>query len=208
MDTAFYLILVLVVAFVAIVVGFRRGFTMQLSSLLGFAFGSVAARVLTPEFAPSFQWSHSWSPSPEFHEFTSNLVCGVSIYIAVYFLFFLLKPILCAAMSVVNIGMFNRIVGSLFSLLKNLLWLSIFFNLYLCFNPDSGLLRYESSNDGNLIAAVMDMTSAILGCNSAEDFAHYHQLKEAKTISWNSEVLPSDICCNFTTEKSVITTKG
>lgn len=185
--------LVLLVAFFAIVRGFRQGLTRQLASLLGFGFGAVAARVLTPEFTESFQFTSHVSPAPEFKEFTANLICGVVIYIIVYGLFSLLSGVLSSALSVFDVGMFNRLTGAFFSLIKNLLWLSIIFNFLLCFKPDSGLLSYERADDGNLVATVMDMTPAILGCYGAEDFAHFHQLKEAKSIS-----------CNFNKRKYVI----
>ena len=213
MANAFYLILVLFVAFFAIIKGFRKGFTGQLSSVLGFGFGAVAARIFTPQFSDSFHWVDPWSQSPEFQEFTSNLVCGVSIYIVVYAVFSIFSGIFRMAMKMVEVGMLNRIIGSVFSLINNLLWLSIFLNLLLCFSAESRLLRYERQNDGNLIAAVMDMTSAILGCYSGEDFAHYHQLKEAKTISWVPEIPREKKYSelknrNFSRESDVIDKKG
>lgn len=185
MPSIFYLVAVLVVAFLSITVGFRRGITQQIASLLGLGFGAVAARVLTPQLSSGWEWTERFSPAPEFNEFTANLLCAVVIYCVTYFLFSIISPILRSALSVVEKGMFNRILGAFFSLFKNLLWLSIILNLFLCLNAESGLLRFERSNDGNLVAAVMAMTPAILGCYGAEDFAHFHQLKEAKKISCN-----------------------
>lgn len=193
MVNAGYLILVLVVAFIAIVIGFRRGITGQLASILGFGFGAVVSRVLTPELASSFGIGASWSQAPEFQEFTSSLVCAVVIYCLVYLGFSFLSPILRSAMSVFEVGMFNRLLGGFFSLLKNMLWLSMALNLFLCVSPESELLRYESANDGNLVAAVMGLTPAILGCDGAEEFAHYNQLKHAKTISCNFRSTPNVI---------------
>lgn len=188
-----YPFLILMVAFVSIVSGFRKGFTRQISSLLGFGFGAVAARVLTPMFSPSFQWATSFSQAEEFHEITVNLVCGAAIYAAVYLMFAVTSPLMRLLLSAIRVGMFNRIAGGFFSLLKNLLWLSIAMNLLLCLMPQSGLLRFQRAGDGNLVAAVMALTPGILGCYGGEDFAHFHQLKEAKTIS-----------CNFRTRGNVI----
>lgn len=180
---AAYLIAVLVVAFYSVMVGFRRGITRQIASLLGFGFGAVCSRVLTPEFAGSFLWTSKLSQAEEFAVFTAWLFCGITIYAVVYFLFSLLSPLLKSAMSVIAVGMFNRILGAFFTLTKNLLWLSIVLNIFLCLSPESELIRYEKANDGNLVGAVMNMTHAILGCPGAEEFAHFHQLKEAKKIS-------------------------
>lgn len=185
MSTGFYLIIVLIVAFLAFAIGFRKGFTRQLASLLGFAFGVVAARVLTPALAHSFHWATFWTDEPELQHFASNLICAVVIYMGVYGLFAICSPILKGAMSVFEIGMFNRLAGAFFALVKYLLWLSIIFNLVLCFSADRSLLRYERSDDGNLVAAVMALTPALLGCYGARDLAHFNQLKEAKTISCN-----------------------
>ena len=88
-------------------------------------------------------------------------------------------------MSVIPTGMFNRLVGAFFSMTSSLLWLSIVFNLILFIHPDSGLLSYEKSDDGNMVALVMALTPAILGCPGADDFAHEVQLRKAATISCN-----------------------
>lgn len=193
MTNTVYLIAVLAVAFISVAVGFRRGITRQLASLLGLAFGAVASRIFTPEFTSSFSWTSDYSQAPEFSDFTANLVCGVTIYTVVFCLFYIFSGILQSAVSLFQVGMFNRLLGAFFCLLKNMLWLSILFNLALCFSRQSELLRYERANDGNLMATVMSLTPGILGCYGAEDFAHYHQLREAKKIS-----------CNFNTQNNVI----
>lgn len=207
MSNLIYLIIVLTVAFYSLVYGFRKGITGQLSSLLGFAFGAVSARILTPDFIDWFQWTSKFCQAPEFREFTSNLVCGVVIYFVVFEICLVFTSILRKALSVFRTGMFNRLLGGVFSLFKNLLWLSIILNLFLCFSDESRLLRYETSNDGNLIAAVMAMTPAILGCYGAEDFAHFHQLREAKSIScnFNDKYI---INCNYNKKFNVILAKG
>ncbi|MCH5225731.1 MAG: CvpA family protein [Muribaculaceae bacterium] len=182
MANMLYLVLVIVVALYSLASGFRRGITRQLGSLLGFAFGAVASRVITPALS-DFGWGAQMSQASEFAHFTSNLLCASLVYGIVYALFMLLNPIIRSAMSVFNVGMFNRLVGAFFTMVKNLLWISILLNLYLCLSPGSDLMRYEEANDGNLVAAVMGMTHGILGCYDAEDFAHFYQLREAKRIS-------------------------
>lgn len=192
-----YLILVLTVGVVSLAKGFRTGITNQLASLLGFAFGAVGSRVLNGEFVSSFGWVSGLTPAPELNHPAASLVCGATIYFVVFSLFSILSGLLRGAMSVFETGMFNRLLGAFFCCLKNLLWLSIFFNLLLCFSPKSELLRFERANDGNLVSAVMEMTPAILGCVGGEDFAHINQLREAKKIS-----------CNFRRERNVILTQA
>lgn len=183
LTNAIYLGLILIVALFSLAIGFRRGITGQISSLLGFAFGAVAARVLTPQFVDGFRWTTGISHNEDLSDFTAHLICASVIYFVVYFLFTLLGPVLRAAMSVFETGIFNRILGSVFCMIKNMLWLSIALNIYLCVTPRIELIEYERANDGNLVAAVMDMTQEILGCSGAEEFVHYHQLREAKKIS-------------------------
>ena len=193
MIKAAYSLIVILVALCSIIRGFKIGISQQIASLLGFGFGAVAARVLPEEFMTHFHWSAALSQAPEFTDLTINLFCCVSIYTGVFLLFSILSPILRKTLSVFEVGIVNRICGAFFSLVKNLLWVSIAFNILLCIWPSSGLLYYERSNDGNMIAAVMDMTPAIIGCYGAQDFALLHQLKEAKSIS-----------CNFKTKPHVI----
>lgn len=197
MQYTLYPALVLVVSFMGIISGFRNGITSQFASLLGFAFGVVAARVIAPDLTYLFIDTAKATQEPEFQAYTTNLLAAVFVFSVTFFIFSFLSPILKAALSIINIGMFNRLIGVFFSLLKYLLWLSIALNLLLCFRPDCGLLRFETSNDGNLVAAVLDLTPACLGCFGAEDFAHFNQLKEAKSIS-----------CNFNGENDVILSKG
>lgn len=197
MTDLIYLAVVIIVALGSIISGFRKGITRQTGSLLGLAFGSVAARVLVPEFISSFQWTSAFSPSPEFNDFSANLVCAITIYGIVFLIFYAMSPIFRSLMRVFGMGILNRLTGAFFALVRNLLWLSIFFNLMICFNPRSGLLKYERANDGNLMAAVMEITPVFLGCYGAEDFAHFNQLKEAKTIS-----------CNFNSIENVILTQA
>lgn len=185
MVNALYLFLIIIVTLWSVAYGFRKGVTGQLAHLLGFAFGAVGSRVLAPQFYEHFLWISNLSQAPEFREMTVDLVCAVIIYSVIFAFFSLITPLMHKLMAVVRVGMLNRIGGAFFALLKNLLWLSIAFNLLLCLSPKSRLLSYMKANDGNSIAAVMSLTPAILGCYGAEDFAHINQLKEAKLISAN-----------------------
>lgn len=192
-----YLILTITVAIYGIMSGFRRGITGEIASILGFAFGVVATRLLTQEGLPYFEWVETFSQDPVFSEYSRNLVCAVTIFIAVYFFVYLIGCMLKLFLSWIEKGIINRMAGALFSLVNNLLLLSICFNLALFFIPSSQLLKYERAGDGNLVSAVMAMTPVFLGCYGAEDFAHFNQLKEAKSIS-----------CNFNAKETVILTQG
>ena len=197
MLIALYMLLVIGVGSYSLARGFRWGITRQLATLLGCAFGAVGSRILTPEFYMSFLWVKNIIPATEFVKSGACLLCGAVIYSVIYWLFSLLSGLLRGVMAVFEVGMFNRLLGAFFCCIKNLLWVSIFFNLLLCFSSSSELLQFERANDGNLVGAVMSMTPAILGIPGAADFSHIEQLREAKKIS-----------CNFNGTGSVIWIEG
>ena len=196
MATGIYMILTVIVAVAAIIYGFWRGITGQIAFVLGFAFGIVASRVFTPMLLPYFTPRVSFMVEPYYCDFAAQAFCATSIYIVVFLLFSLTNKIFNGALSVFEVGMFNRLVGAFFSLTACLLGLSIFFTLLLCVNPDCGLLNYEKSGDGNMAAAVMDITPALLGCEGADEFAHLVQLRQAAYISCNFNTLPNVIYKN------------
>lgn len=175
--------LVLIVAVLGLTFGFRRGFTGQISYLLGCGFGIVCARVFTPRYTSDFEsWIKSFYDSP-FTELIANLACASCIYLFVFVFFFLTTKILRGALSIIEVGIFNRMLGAFFSLFCWLILLSIILNLTLFCNPESGLLKYEKSDDGNMVSAVMAIAPSFLGCCGADDFAHKVQLQKAATIS-------------------------
>ena len=59
MGEAIYHILVIAVALVGIFRGFHAGLMRQVSGVLGFIFGIVAARALGPDFS---MWLAGWFP--------------------------------------------------------------------------------------------------------------------------------------------------
>lgn len=185
MANAVYVIIIVLVGLYSLARGFRIGITPKLWQLLGFAFGAVCARVLSPVWADNFHRMARAAAPPEFSSIVADMLCSVSIYTCVYLLFFLTSPFLSKALAVIEVGIFNRLLGAFFTLVKNLLWISILLNLALVMIPGSDLLQYEKADDGNLVASVISLTPAILGCYGGEDFAHFHQLKEAKSISCN-----------------------
>lgn len=185
-----YHLIVIVVAAYAVIKGFRRGFTGQISGILGFAFGTVCAHVFEPEVEAFFRsllpgLKHSIASA-----FTYTVLSAVTIYGIVYMAFMTFTKVLRSAMQVFYVGMLDSILGAVFSLLKYLLVLSIIYNLILCINPNSTLLRYATADDGNVVESVVALAPNLLGCGSAHDLAHLLQLREAKKISHNLTPVP------------------
>ena len=202
MTEAFYLIIVLVVGVLAAVKGFGKGFTGQVSGILGFAFGAVCAHIFGGEAAGLYR-----SLFPGLREyaggtFVYSVLGAVTVYVIVFYSFKALTGILRSAMEVFGLGMLDQILGAAFSLVKYLLALSIVFNLILCVKPDCALMKYATSDDGNIVEGVIFLAPGLLGCFSAEDLAHLLQLREARKISLAD---PGDGDINITRQPLVIT---
>lgn len=183
MGEAIYHILVIVVALVAMLRGFRKGLTRQVSGILGFVFGIVAARTLGPDFEV---WLMGWVP--KFYEpvgksfFFSTLSYGL-IWSGCLLVFSTLTKILNIVLGYLPVGIMNSIAGAAFTLLKYLMFLSLLFDLAICRPQESPLMHCVRHDDGNLVDCVVRLAPAILGSMSAEDYALKVQLWEARDIS-------------------------
>lgn len=183
MGEAIYHILVIAVALVAIMRGFRRGLTRQVSGVLGFVFGIVAARSLAPDF---MIWLEGWMPR-FYHPvaktfFFSTLSYGL-IWCAFMLAFSMLTGILNIVLGYIPVGIMNSIGGAVFTLLKYLMFLSLLFDLALCRPFDSPLMHCARHDDGNLVDGVIRLAPALLGSMSAEEYVLKVQLWEARSIS-------------------------
>ena len=182
---AMYQLVALVVAAVSIVGGYRKGLTGQVPDVLGFAFGLVTARVLSPVLGSwlvdtlPFLWS---GPSGAV---MPSVVASSGVYLAVFYAFRSLTAVLRRAMEVFDIGVPDSLLGAAFGLTKYMTILSIIYNLLLCINPDSRLMRWQNANDGNIVEEVLALSPALLGGLGAEELSHQVQLREARKISCN-----------------------
>lgn len=185
MNEAVYHIIVIAVGAIAVVSGFRKGFTGQVSGILGLAFGTVCAHVFdvqAEEFLRALLPGLAGRPGSAF---IYSVGSAALVYLAVYIFFRMLTRILRSAMQVFYVGLLDSLMGAAFCLLKYMLMISIIYNLILCVNPSSPLLRYANADDGNVVECVMMLAPGLLGCGSVQDLSHLLQLREAKKISCN-----------------------
>lgn len=203
MNDAVYHIIVIAAAAIAVISGFRRGFTGQVSGILGFAFGTVCAHVFAPQ---SEALVRSILPGIQGHTgsaFIYSVLSAALVYTVVYLLFKMLTKVLRSAMQVFCVGMLDSLLGAAFCLLKYMLFISIVYNLILCVNPQSSLMKYAEADDGNVVEAVLYLAPGMLGCGSVDDLYHLLQLREAKKISRN--ILPPDNVININAAPSAQT---
>ncbi|MDE7349793.1 MAG: CvpA family protein [Muribaculaceae bacterium] len=183
MGEAIYHIIVIAVALVGIFRGFRSGLMRQVSGLLGFVFGIVAARAFGPGFAV---WLSGWFPHV-YHPvagtfFISILGYGI-IWALCMFAFSISAGVLNFILGAIPVGIVNSIAGAAFSLLKYLMYLSLLFDLALCRPFDSPLMHCVRHDDGNLVDGVIRLAPELLGTMSADEYVHKVQLWEARSIS-------------------------
>lgn len=193
MSDAVFHILAITVAAVAVIKGFGRGFTGQVSGVLGFAFGTVCAHVFDSQSEMFVRGLLPGIKDSVAAPFIYSVLGASLIYVSVFLIFRIFTKVLRAAMQVFYIGMLDRLLGAAFCLAKYMLILSIIYNLILCVNPDSRLLKYATTRDGNIVEIVMMLAPGLLGCDSYEDLAHLLQLREAKKISSNINACPGVI---------------
>lgn len=185
MADLFCHIIVIAVAVLAALHGFRRGLAGQTSSVLGLAFGIVGTRVFSGDaydFVKSLGLGGNDMVCAPF--ILSVLSSGI-LYCLIFFAVKFLTLPLQKAVSFIGFGILDSIAGIIFTLLRDLLFLSILFNIYVSFVPGSTLMKYATAEDGNAVEGVMILAPSALGCLSFEDLSHLIQLREARKISQN-----------------------
>ena len=183
MGEAIYHVLVIAVALVGLFRGFQAGLMRQVSGLLGFVFGIVAARAVGPDFSA---WLAGWFPQvyhPVARVFFISVLGHGIVWGLCMFAFSMFAGILNFILSALPAGGMNSIAGAAFCLLKYLMFLSILFDLALCRPFESPLMHCARHDDGNLVDCVIRLAPELLGTMSADEYVHRVQLWEARSIS-------------------------
>lgn len=185
MSEASYHIIVIVVGAVAVIKGFHSGFTGQVSGVLGFAFGTVCTHVFSDQADTFMRAVLPWLSGHVGAGFIYSVTSSALVYGAVYLFFKFFTRVLRSAMQVFYVGMLDKLLGAAFCLMKYMLVLSIVYNLIVCVDPSSPLMKCATADDGNVVEGVMLLAPGLLGCTSFEDLSHLIQLREARKISYN-----------------------
>lgn len=183
MSLLFYNLLVLTAIIWGIVSGYRRGLTGQVCSLLGVALGAVAAHAFSDEAA---LWARQVLPGLSSHvgaPFVYSFLGSVAVFALAWLLCSALTGILRSALSVLQVGMLDRLLGCAFGLAKCMIVVSVLFNAIVCIHPQSTLLKHSTDSDGNLVSVAMAVAPEVIGSLSNEELAHLLQLHEARKIS-------------------------
>ncbi len=178
-----YHIIALLVATIALVKGFRKGFARQIPKFLGFCFGVICARIFRVPVVEGLHTLLPWFAASVKCTYIYDILATSLVFILVYGIFSFITGFLKYVTGRLGGGMLDSLAGAVFTFVRYILYLSISYNFLLCWQSDSVLLKSAQSDDGNIIEEVMLVAPAILGGEDVEDLAHKLQLEEAKKIS-------------------------
>jgi uncharacterized membrane protein required for colicin V production len=165
--------------------GYKRGFTGQIASLLGMAFGVVGARLLAPDLTVALIERYPSLTEGVDPLFLPGVMATAMIYLCLVIIFRLLDGAVHSIMAVFGKGVLNGVAGIFMGVTRYAMIVSIFYNMVIGFDNKSVLLKYAEDNDGNLSEVVMLLSPTLLGCESYEQLAHKLQMHEASKISGN-----------------------
>lgn len=183
-ELVFHIVIIAVGA-VSAVRGFNRGILRQIPSVLGLAFGIVAARLLSPDAEALLRgWLPGLGDSVTqcfvYPVLADTLLLGLG-----YGLVWSITHPLVRILQTLSPGIGGNIVGSAFALFCGLTWTSALLNVILALTMSGTLLKYSSQDDGNVVELVMLISPALTGCEDCQELSHRLQLEKAKTISLN-----------------------
>lgn len=182
-DVVYHLTVILVAA-LAVIRGYRKGFTGQISAAVGIAFGVVCARLFSLPVEEMLRDAFPALQSRFGSSFLYSMASAGGVFVLVALLMQMLTRLLNVALSIAGSGVFNSLLGAIFCMLRYMLFLSVAYNIMADWNPlESKLLEHATDHDGNVVEAVMQLAPAALGVPGVEDLAHIVQLEEAKKIS-------------------------
>ena len=168
-----YHLVLLIVAVVALFVGFRKGLVGQLAGLLGIVFGVVAVHLFGDSVEPYVrEWLPSFADS-FLADYIYNVITGAVVFLAVYLVMQLLSVLFYTMVAMLNLGIVNSLAGSVFCLFKYMMVCSV-------------LLDSCKADDGNVVGVVMGLAPAILGTESPEDLIYRSQKEDSESISCNN----------------------
>ena len=178
-----YHLLIIIVAVWSVVTGYRKGLLRQIGSVLGVAFGIVAARIGAPEFLDFFDRCLPAGIIGFKRRFLVETVTCSLIYLIVGGIVNLFTFLLARLVGILSGGVLVSIAGALFRLFQYLIFLSIFYNILVDLNPSGELTRSSRQHDGNVVEGVMKIAPAVLGFPGGEEVGYIQQLEDAKKIS-------------------------
>lgn len=156
-DIILILIIVLTIA-----LGYRKGFIKQLASVVPIIVAIIACRLFGSFITSLILRTHPEWDYDILKHYSVSIFVNCAIYVAVYYGGWFICRMIGAFAYKLKLGFFDRIAGAAFTLVKNLLILSLLLNLYLAVFP-SGLTVAESGQRGGKVTeSVINFAPAVL----------------------------------------------
>lgn len=184
-----YSLFIILILLFALYIGWQKGMVNQIASLLGLAFGFVAARLLYEPMStlidPIFPEPEQFAQEPFgtlLRRYTLYMTSAIVVFVVVYLLFKLFGSVITSALQYIHTGAINSILGSGFSFIKWTLLTSILLNVWIIFKPESELAAHCNDGDGNIVELIVSVAPALFGTEGPADLEHYHRLQQAKQM--------------------------
>ncbi len=157
--------IIIVVVFVgAIAYGLYKGLIAQLGSLGGVVLGVIACRVWGEEVS---RWVGTILPdmasSSHTAAYVNTVIGNVALFLAVFLLTVLIAKLLKSLTNALSLGVFDRLLGAIFGLLKWFLVFSMLLNLWDVLFPGSSLIKSSEIAGGLAIKAILDLAPTLFG---------------------------------------------
>jgi len=159
----------LVIVFVAaIIYGLYKGLIAQLGSLGGIILGVIACRIwgddavrIVGEVLPEM------TSGAQTAGYVNSVIGNVLLFLLVYMLTVLIAKLLRNITSALSLGWIDRLLGSVFGLVKWFLILSLILNLWEAVLPEYSLVKSSQLAGGVAIRTVLDLAPTLFGSVAA-----------------------------------------
>lgn len=185
MQSIYHFIL-LIVAAVAIFIGYRKGLIKQMAGIVGIILGIVSVHVFSDSVEPIIREQYPSFKGGFLEDYTYSVVTACVVFLAVYAVMQLLSFVFKHILGAMDLGVLNSLLGSVFCVFKFMVVMSVLYNIIISIDSDSSLVDYCNADDGNIVGVVMCLAPALLDIDSADDLLYMKQKEEAKSISYNN----------------------
>ena len=178
-----YALVALVTIALAVIAGFRKGMRRQVPSFVATLIATICARLFMPPLSTMLAEAFPFARGTLEAGYIYSLMAASFIFLAVFLIFKLALGLVWRALRIGEGGVLNSIAGAIFKLFLYLMFLSIGYNMLICINPRSVVLKCIDNGDGNIVSEVVTVAPAILGTESPQSLCHRQQLEAARRIS-------------------------
>ena len=174
MQSIYHFIL-LIVAAVAIFIGYRKGLINQLAGIVGMILGVISVHLFSDSVEPIIREQFPSFQGGFLEDYTYSVVTACVIFLAVYAVMQLLSFVFKHILGALNLGILNSLLGVVFCVFKFMVVMSVLYNIIISIDTDSSLVDYCNADDGNVVGVVMGIAPAILDIDSADDLLYMKQ---------------------------------